>query len=279
MSFVYAEKVSQSIAIFCDTKITTAQNKPSLFSPKMLRLVEQYGIAKTTIICPEISISYAGNISKASRLFRTLYEKRFFSTEEVLGMAVDISKSGTPDDTDFIIASCENGKLSLGYVKDGICVRDCQNAWIGSPIAHREFQRARLENNSGGASDRSTTAFLHVVQGCSDKAVGGVPIHVRLIKGKFEYSYSKTFQMEKKQTVKAGEAVVFDMRNAEGGFSFEQVPISEDEFMLRFDQMPQALLYSRSKRIPEEVNNRMLFGLMLPMLLIEDEDGAWKRYR
>lgn len=279
MSFVYAEKVGQSIAIYCDTKITPVQNEPSMFSPKMQRLVEQYGIAKTTIICPEISISYAGNISKASGLFRALCEKKTFSTEEVLGMAVDISKSGTSYDTDFIIASCENGQLSLGYVKDGICVQDCQNVWIGSPIAHREFQRVRLENNSGSASDRSSTAFLHVVQECSDKTVGGFPIHVRLIEGKFEYSYSKTFQMEKKQTVKAGENVVFDMRNSEGGFSFEQVPISEEEFMLRFDQVPQVLLYSRRKRIPEEANNQMLFGLMLPMLIIEDEDGAWKRYR
>ena len=118
-----------------------------------------------------------------------------------------------------------------------------------------------------------------MVQGCSDKTVGGFPIHVRMIEGKFEYSWSKTFQMEKEQTVKAGEPIVFDMRNSEGGFSFEQLPISEEEFMLRFDQMPQALLYSRNKRIPEEAGNRMLFGLMLPLLLHENTNGVWKRYR
>ena len=72
---------------------------------------------------------------------------------------------------------------------------------------------------------------------------------------------------------------MFDMRNSEGGFSFEQLPISEEEFMLRFDQMPQALLYSRCKRISEESNNRLLFGLMLPMLLFEDTNGVWRRYR
>ena len=49
--------------------------------------------------------------------------------------------------------------------------------------------------------------------------------------------------------------------------------------MLRFDQMPQALLYSRNKRIPEEADNRMLFGLMLPTLLHEDVNGIWKRYK
>ena len=279
MSFVYAEKVKEVIAIYCDTKITPGQKGGALFSPQMQELVDRYGIAKTTIICPEIAISFAGNVSKAARLFRALYDKKSFSTDEVLEIAKDISDSGIPGDTDFVIASCEDGLVRLGYVKDGNCVKECQNVWIGSQIAHDEFQKKRLENNSGNASDRTSTAFLDVVQGCSDKTVGGFPIHVRMIEGKFEYSWSKTFQMEKEQTVKAGEPIVFDMRNSEGGFSFEQLPISEEEFMLRFDQMPQALLYSRNKRIPEEAGNRMLFGLMLPLLLHENTNGVWKRYR
>ena len=279
MSFVYAEKTNRSIEIYCDTKITTVSGEGALFSPEMQKLIDRYGIVKTTIICPEIAISYAGNIAKASRLFYALYEKNTFSTEEVFNMAVDISNSDTPNDTDFIIASCENGRLSLGYVKDGLCSQDCQNVWIGSRFAHEEFQKARLENNKGNASDRTSTAFLDIVQGCSDETVGGFPIHVRMIDGKFDYSYSKTFQTGKEQLVKPGEAIVFDMRNSEGGFSFEQLPISEEEFMLKFDQMPQVLLYSRNKRIPEEADNHMLFGLMLPVLLFEDENGVWRRYR
>lgn len=279
MSFVYAEKSDQSIEIYCDTKITPGTAKGALFSPKMQQLIDRYGIVKTTIVCPEIAVSYAGNISKASRLFYALYEKKTFSTEEVLKMAVDVSISDNLNDTDFIVASCENGYLSLGYVKDGLCSQDCQNVWIGSQIAHEEFQKARLENNKGNASDRTSTAFLDIVQGCSDETVGGFSIHVRMIDGKFDYSYSKTFQTGKEQLVKPGEAIVFDMRNSEGGFSFEQLPISEEEFMLKFDQMPQVLLYSRNKRIPEEADNHMLFGLMLPMLLFEDENGVWRRYR
>lgn len=212
------------------------------FHLKCKKLIDRYGIAKTTIICPEIAISFAGNVSKAARLFRALYEKKSFFTEEVLEMAKDISGSGVTDDTDFIISSCEDGQARLGYVKDGNCVKDCQNVWIGSRVAHEEFQKKRLENNNGNASNRTGTAFLDVVQGCSDKTVGGFPIHLRIIEGKFEYSYSKTFQMEKEQTLGAGETIVFDVRNSEGGFSFEELPISEGEFMLRFDQMPQAVL-------------------------------------
>ena len=279
MSFVYAEKVDQSIDIYCDTKITPISSEGALFNPKMQKLIDQYGIVKTTIICPEIAISYAGNISKASRLFYALYKKKSFSTKEVLKMALEISNSGIPNDTDFIVASCENGQLSLGYVIDGLCVQDCQNVWIGSRIAHEEFQKVRLENDNGKASDHTNAAFLEIVQGSSDETVGGFPIHVSIIGGIFEYSYSKTFQTEKPQLVKPGEAIAFDMRNSEGGFSFEQLPISEEEFMLRFDQLPQTLLYSRNKRIPEEADNRMLFGLMLPMLVFEDENGIWKRYR
>ena len=80
MSFVYAEKVGKSIAIYCDTKITSGSGNSSLFSPKMQELVYRYGIVKTTIICPEIAISYAGSISKASKLFRVLYKKNRFYT-------------------------------------------------------------------------------------------------------------------------------------------------------------------------------------------------------
>ena len=279
MSFVYVEKVDEVISIYCDTKITTCQKDGALFSPQMQELVDRYGIAKTTIICPEIAISFAGNVSKAAYLFRALYEKKSFSTEEVFEIAKDISNSGIRGDTDFIIASCENGQVRLGYIKDGNCIQDCQNVWIGSTIAHREFQKLRLENNTGNASNRTGSAFLNVIQGCSDETVGGFPVHVRMIEGKFEYSYSKTFQMEKEQTVKAGENAIFDMRASEGGFSFEQTPIYVDEFMLRFGQMEPVLLYSRTKRIPEEAANQMLFGLMLPMLLIEDGSGGWIRYR
>lgn len=279
MSFIYAEKIEETIAIYCDTKITTSQKGGSLFSQYMQKMIDRYGIAKTTIICPEIAISFAGNISKAARLFRALYEMKSFSTDKIYEIAKDISDSGISCDTDFIIASCEDGQVRLGYVKDGNCIKDCQNVWIGSETAHKEFQQKRLKNNNRKASNRTSAAFLDVVQGCSDKTVGGFPIQVRMIEGKFEYAYSKTLQMEKEQTVKAGEAVVFDMRNSEGGFSFEQLPISEEEFMLRFDQMPQVLLYSRCKRIPEEADNKLLFGLMLPMIFCKDDNGVWRRYK
>lgn len=279
MSFIYAEKIENVISIYCDTKITSGQKGGALFSPQMQKLIDRYGIAKTTIICPEIAISFAGNVSKAAKLFRALYEKKSFFADEVFEIAKRISISGFSGDTDFIIASCEDEEVRLGYVKDGNCVKECQNVWIGSQIAHEEFQKKRLENNNSNASNRTSTAFLDVVQGCSDKTVGGFPIHVRMIEGKFEYAYTKTFQMEKEQTVKVGEAIVFDMRNSEGGFSLEQLPISEEEFMLRFDQIPQVLLYSRNKRIPEEADNRMLFGLMLPMQLLEDVNGVWRRYK
>lgn len=74
MSFVYAEKSDQSIEIYCDTKITPGTAKGALFSPKMQQLIDRYGIVKTTIVCPEIAVSYAGNISKASRLFYGLVD-------------------------------------------------------------------------------------------------------------------------------------------------------------------------------------------------------------
>lgn len=39
------------------------------------------------------------------------------------------------------------------------------------------------------------------------------------------------------------------MSAMDGGFSFEQIPISEEDLLLRIDQMEYAILYSRRFRM------------------------------
>ena len=70
----------------------------------------------------------------------------------------------------------------------------------------------------------------------------------------------------------------FYMSAMDGGFSFEQIPISEEDLLLRIDQMEYALLYSRRFRMcDKDKNNTQLFSLMLPMRVYEDKMGNWKR--
>ena len=68
------------------------------------------------------------------------------------------------------------------------------------------------------------------------------------------------------------------MDPADGGFSFEQVPFSLADLMLKIDQMDSAILYSRRLRMSDsDMRNPQLFSLMLPMLVREDPNVSWIR--
>ena len=89
----------------------------------------------------------------------------------------------------------------------------------------------------------------------------------------------KVLQSSKQQNVLLGDAIRFFLNPADGGFSYEQIPISCEELMLKFDQMDPAVLYSRRLRITNsDLKNDQLSSLMLPML-IKEENGSWMRYR
>ena len=67
MSFIYAEKYhdhdsgQEMVGIYCDTKITANDYTSANFSRVENDLVRKYGIVKSTICCPELCISFAGN--------------------------------------------------------------------------------------------------------------------------------------------------------------------------------------------------------------------------
>ena len=281
MSFVYAEKGDNSLDIHCDTKIELDSFAGASFSLEQIELIRKYGIVKTTLVCPEISISFAGNnIYLASKLFNRLYKKRRFSTKELVDMAYAIHMEGNINDIEFIIASCDEGVLSLICIKEHEIHTDCIFAWIGSHVAHREFQEYRIKNNEGKASDRTNGAFLEIVQGCSDKSVGGFHITVgyNSVENIIGYKRCKTFQNTNRQIIQPGKTVRFLVDAQEGGFSFEQIPVSMDDLILRIDQMEPAILYSKRARMTErDMENSQLFSLMLPMLIREDGNGKWIR--
>ncbi len=279
MTFVYAEIIDDLLWVHSDTKIKLDDHYPNTYSPEQSQLIRKYGIVKTTLICPELSISFAGNnIFLASELFRKLCEKRRFETSDVIKMAMDIHMSSKPDDIEFIIASCEDGKLSLHCIKNRELDSGCLIAWIGSPSAHNEFQKIRNERNEGRASDRTHSAFLNVVNGCSDDTVGGFAISVGYDKSQncMKYSEVATFQSSKPQTVQPGEIVQFHLSASDGGFTIRQIPISCDELLIAIDQIEPCILYTRSRRCnKEDLENERLFFLMLPMLIRQNENCEW----
>ena len=281
MSFIYAEKIEKSLHIYSDTKISFNNNSGASFSKEQMVLLNKYGIIKTTIICPTICISYAGNnIFLASELFLKLYEKRTVSLQDVLDLAMEIHLSAKKDDIEFIISSCEDNELLLHCIKEGELQSNCSFAWIGSVQAHRLFQSIRLSGNNKKASDRTSTAFAEVVSSGKDETVGGLMIEVIYKESNncFQYEERWEYNSSKAQTVKAGETVKWYLDAKDGGFSYQQIPISCEEVIIAIDQMDSQILYSRNHRCTQkDTENTQLFSLMLPLLVRRDESGQYVR--
>lgn len=283
MSFIYAEKYREddsdreSIRILCDTKVTPGRFTSAHFSEAEADLVKKYGIVKSTICCPELCVSFAGNNTLyASELFRQLNDMGSFETEDVSSYALRIHQEApSQDDIEFIVAYFLNGQIHIDCVKNGKLERDCLFAHVGSEEAFHDFQRVRL-SSSGDPAKQTSLAFADVVAGCIDDTVGGRAIGVSYDYeiNSFVYQWRRAFHTEKSQTVALGEPIVFYSSASDGGYSYEVVHMDIENVLFIIDQMEPEILYSRRFRVDSrDVDNPHLFGMMLPMLAKPNEKG------
>ena len=234
-------------------------------------------MVKFSIVGPTISIAFAGNkVFLAAKLFAQLCELKTFSVEEAIERAYAVHISADYySDIEFIICSADNNVLRIDCVKDGGILNNCTSAWLGSYDAFREFQRIRTSDSTKKAVEMTDSAFQSVVQGCGDDSVGlfHISASYRPDLKCFWYSERSFFYSDKEQTVKLGEGIKFFLNPSDGGFSCHQLPCSFESLIIKIDQMEPMILYSRGHRLSESNNNPNLFGLMLPMLVKQKEDG------
>ena len=200
-----------------------------------------------------------------------------------MSLAYEIHQSAPNDAIEFIISSFEDGKLQIDSIKEGGICEDCPSAWIGSQVAFSAFQEERLNTYPKGKPIHEYTygAFSNVVAGCGDSSVGGFHIAVayNYSKSSFQYQESKSFTALD-QIVRPGESVIFDTSREAGGYSFETVSSDIQNVVFIVDQMQPAILYSRQFRgDKKDSENKNLFSLMLPMLILQDKNGQWIQYR
>ena len=211
MSFIYAEKYREadsnrdSVRILCDTKVTATNYSKSNFSETAYDLLLKYGVVKSTICCPELCVSFAGNnIVYATKLFTQLKEMKTFEVDEVSDYAFKLHKEASdPNDIEFIITYYLNGQIHIDFIKNRAHERDVQLAHIGSEDAFKDFQRIRLSCGCDAAT-QTERAFHKVVNGGSDETVGGNAIEViyDYQLNSFLYSWERAFHSSKPQTVK-----------------------------------------------------------------------------
>lgn len=289
MSFIYAEKCNddvhncESVRVFCDTKIILPENAAANFSQDEIDLISKYGIVKSTICCPEVCVSFAGeDIALAAGLFRKLYELKTFEPENVSDYALDIHKNAKNiNDIEFIVTYFSNGETHIDCVKEGTVEKNLQNAHIGSTEAFARLQEIRL-SSIADARTQTGRAFQDVVNGCSDDSVGGRAIEVIYSYdfNSFVYNWKRGFCSSKDQIVGLGEPLSLHSSASDGGYSYEVEQINIENVLFSIDQMEPAILYSRNRRIDSTyINNPNLFGLMMPMLVKRNDNGEIIRFR
>lgn len=276
MSFVFAEKVppfdkdiDETVRIYCDTKASPHSSIGAGVSKALQNQLQKYGFIKSTIICPEFCISYAGNDAfLASKLFHKLYEKRSFFREDVLEEAYEIHLAAKDSsDIEFIICSFEDESFYIDCIKAHNLYKDIPSAWIGSFEAFNSFQGYRL-NSKEPVQNSTASAFRNVVSGCGDDTVGGFPISVQYYNydQSFEYVEEYGFVSGKEQFASSGERILLHTSERDGGMSYRTIPMGVGSVILDIDQMSSSILYSRDHRYDNKTDTgEHLFGIMLPM--------------
>lgn len=220
MSFVYAQKIGRSIAIFADTKITFDTNAPHLFGAETEKQVRQFGMVKNIIVSKNFCICFAGNnILYANELLQQINS---VSLEQILQLASNINRKGLTNGAEFIVCYADKAAQLIYQIKDGVC-EEVPIAWIGSYQAFNYFQGVRhgaYERNinsnipysceitfgttpasaEDGTYQTLLDNFYKTIFDCGDDSVGGfvVPIMFDLKTNQFWYKgYCRSFSKMK----------------------------------------------------------------------------------
>ncbi len=141
MSFVYAKKIKNAIAIWGDTKITFNQvNSKALFSSKSIKNIYQFGMIKNIIVSPNLCVSFAGNNIVLANNF--LSRINHITLPKLLDVALEINLQDPQNGAEFIICYAYDKEQHIFQVKDGEC-KDVPFAWIGHCNAFKYFQGIR----------------------------------------------------------------------------------------------------------------------------------------
>jgi hypothetical protein len=217
MSFVYAKKIANSIAVFADTKITfDPTGTKILWSEETHELIRQFGLVKNIIFSKNFCVSFAGNnIVYINELLSQINQ---ITLSQLLSIAFNIHCRDIENGMDFIICFANNSQQSIYEIKDGKC-NEVNFAWIGSYDAFNYFQSTHLgktqtiamtnnplgvEISFGTASqsafdleyDKLFNAFHKTLADCGDATVGGfvVPIIYDTKQNEFKYKgYAKSY--------------------------------------------------------------------------------------
>ena len=130
MTLIVCRQIKEKIYIVSDSKVTdknAVRNNPLS------------GNLKCLILNPYLSLCFAGNIYYAEKILELFYNNKILNLQQLVLECLKVNIESN-NETDFIIASLENGNNMIIKISKKTAQQNQQNAWIGNSQAFSKFQ-------------------------------------------------------------------------------------------------------------------------------------------
>ena len=155
MTLIICRQIKEKIYIVSDSKVTdkdAVRNNPLT------------GNLKSLILNPYLSLSFAGNIYYAEKILELFYSNRISNLQQLVLQCLKANIESN-NETDFIIASLENGNRVIIKISNKTTQQNQQNAWIGNPEAFNKFQEYyHTAESDKKESSKISSAFKSVIK-------------------------------------------------------------------------------------------------------------------
>lgn len=218
MSLVICKKFNNKLYVESDSRITdiNSARKESL-----------YGVIKTVILHPKISISYAGNIYIAERAILEIFAFKKLTIGYLLETLLRYNKDNN-NSVEFILAIISHNAASeIIRIKNFSVERNLEAAWIGDIDGFNLFQKQFHNKRQSGKNelDAFREAFAFVVDNPEVQTVGDFQISTHTIAsttGHSRFLYAEKFGIlsNESQTfklTKENNKFIIPWGTAEGG--------------------------------------------------------------
>ncbi|MBP3800050.1 MAG: hypothetical protein ILA19_03605 [Bacilli bacterium] len=279
MSLIYAHKTHFGIRVLSDTKPSVHPDDldrlKNRFTVEEYNNFMKYGVVKTVIYKPNITISSAGMLEHFNKLLEYLETNNIIEVEDILKTATDIHNRYNKD-TDFVITT----ERDIYEIKNGKYEK-VEFSWIGDIDAFSKFQEQKLQYviderkysndfpkediEALKEHDRIKYAFQKVVDDKNIDSVGGF-ITICAISNceNSEYEFLSRIGIfsgyDSKQVLNPGDNIIFFHKVYDGGFQY-QILDSKSKFLIYLEQTKLGIVYKNGYSDNEYKN------LSLPFLV------------
>ena len=280
MSLIYAHKTLFGIRVLSDTKPSIDANDidrlKKRFTEEEFNNFMRYGVIKTVIYKPHITLSAAGELEHFNELLGYLKSNNISSLDEILKSATEIHNKYNRD-TDFIITT----ESDIYEIKVGKYEK-VEFSWIGDEDAYSIFkdQKSKYyfnediysqdpftkeEINSIKQDEEVNFAFQKVIDDKNITTVGGFKVVCHTLESyNNEYFYQSCYStfsgFNYRQVLKPGESIIFSHDISDGGFEY-YVLESQTNFAMYLYQVKLGIAYD------DGYSDSKYCNLMLPHLM------------